>query len=113
MKQKAKKIVSYVYLVLSIWAILFLLFGTIYFYKQVEQSKIKYEEYLSRYSDLNKKYEDCMSDNICVCVCPIDPNEFCTGPITWCGPDKIGQWIIIDGKCQWVCCGIIYDAYNS
>lgn len=105
MKQKTKKTLFYVYLVLSILVILSLLFSTIYFYRNIQEPKTRYGNCISDCPDLNKKYEDCMSNKICVCVCPIppDPNEICRGPITWCGPDKIGQWEIINGKCQWIC----------
>jgi len=60
MKQKNKRIISYVYLALSIWAILFLLLNTIYLYRNIQELKIKYEEKICVCLDnYNKGFEDC------------------------------------------------------
>ena len=82
-----KKILSYVYLVSSILIILSLLSSTIYFYKQSQQFKSQYDDYIS--------------NNIYVCVCPqLNPNKLCEGRIH---PQCVGEWEIINGECSWNC----------
>jgi len=99
---ESKKILFYVYLILSILVILSLLFCAIYFYKQNQQFKMQYENHIS--------------DNVFGCVCPIingctivHPDYGQQNCERWAKenniiiPMCIGQWEIVNGRCSWNC----------